>query len=194
LYNTLQLELAVCPLAAVEPEEDVCFSEFLPLTFILSELTFKLSSAEPWHVSILQHGGVVSLGKLTGGGDGERLGRGLLPEVRLADPPPPLHVDYLYLDKFFSADSILYCCGSERSRVGRRLGGGCALVKSRCTPLVRGVCQLRRDTWRRGIYLAASRTGLQLALYIAGALFHECFNTCQGVGKEGGNIRHALCM
>jgi len=90
LYNTLQLELAVCPLAAVELEEDVCFSEFLPLTFILSELTFKLSSAEPWHASVLQHGEVVSLGKLIGGGDGEKLGRGLLPEVRLADPPLPL--------------------------------------------------------------------------------------------------------
>jgi len=92
LYNTLQLELAVCPLAAVEPEEDVCFSEFLSLTFILSELTFKPPPAALWRVSILQHGEVVSLGKLIGGGDDERLDRGLLPETRLADPPLPLSV------------------------------------------------------------------------------------------------------
>jgi len=45
-----------------------------------------------------------------GGGDDELLGKGPLPEIRLADPPLPLSLRrvFVYLDKFFSADTLYY--------------------------------------------------------------------------------------
>jgi len=35
------------------------------------------------------------MGRLIGGGDDEQLGRGFLPEIRLADPPLPLFLVFV---------------------------------------------------------------------------------------------------
>jgi len=95
-------------------------------------------------------------GKLIGGGDDGRELRGQMPVTWLTDPPPPLHVNYLsILDKFFSADPILYYHDSEHSRVGSRPWRPCANFYSR-RPARLNFGDALSEEGQEGIYLATS--------------------------------------